>query len=216
MVGIVLGLCGFFIFHDIKEILISVGTTLIGSSTINFVYTFFLAKKTNAEKPNLEPDDALGLKKVYRHRYEKNGKVNHKILTDARSIDAISQRGLDKLRQELGNKLLQRLEDGLEMKILVPETLEKFDKDANSKLVTWFAELRPNLREKVVIRYYKGMPQDLYFRVNGMIFTGPYFLTKDEQFNITYEFEAKSDGGKIYSEYFNDLWNKSEGGTLKL
>ena len=66
-------------------------------------------------------------------------------------------------------------------------------------------------KECIEIRYYDEYPMDFYCRIDGRIFTGPYSSGRTEDYSITYQFMSDTEGGRHYTELFEDLWTGSHG-----
>jgi hypothetical protein len=213
LAGCVLLLLGHWFLQDWKEILYSVGTAFLASSLM----AVFSQRYLIDEKPDLSVK--WGLVNIYSQRFEKNEKLNEKIQNQAKNVDVITQEGLATLRQKLGPRLKERLGNGLKMRILIPKIKKGAFPVVEQKLrdlVKWREQLIHKQKENIKIRYYSGVPQDLYFCVDNTIIVGPYFLNRTiNQLTITYEFNAETTGGKIYSEYFDELWEKSKEGEIK-
>jgi len=215
-----------------NEILSGIGIAFISTSLISLFSKFFLVNNSGKNEPNvtIEPDSRSkinleiynwGLIMIHRNRCDKNEKVNSYIEKHAMKIDIMTQDSLHSLRLNMENELTNRLTHGMEMRILLPSEKELRHFNKNKELVEWWTNLPENQRNNIKIRRYEGTPQDLYFRVDNMIFIGPYILgVQSNQSTITYEFELchsdkkektdeKTKGGKLYSEYFERIWRES-------
>jgi hypothetical protein len=212
LAGFVLLFAGNKLPQNWKEILHSVGTAFLASSLM----AFFSKRYLIDEKPDFE--GKWGLKNIYLQRFEINGKLNEGIKNQAKIVDVVTQEGIDSLRKNLGTKLEKRLGNGLKMRILIPgikSGVYPVIEQNIRGLVEWREQLTRARKDNVKIHYYSGAPQDLYFRVDNTITVGPYFLNRNtNQITVTYEFKAETAGGKIYSEYFDELWEKSKEGAL--
>lgn len=54
------------------------------------------------------------------------------------------------------------------------------------------------------------MTLDFYWRVDNMIYVGPYFYDEPSNQTITYGFEEGGKGFARYSDYFEKLWNNKD------
>ncbi len=79
------------------------------------------------------------------------------------------------------------------------------------QLVKWADELnKKSTRGKIIIRGYSSMTLDFYWRVDDVIYVGPYWYGLDSQQTITYKFVCGGKGFTQYSEYFNSLWSNEK------
>lgn len=187
------------------------GITFIATSVIAFFNKWLMANDSS----NLLRK--WGLKEIYEHRHEKNRRINDYIINSATKLDIMTQNSLKELRKNIGKQLEMRLGNGLEMRILIPSDINdpQHTRDIED-LINWCKNLGKKQRQKIEIRSYAGTPQDLYYRVDNMIFVGPYFLgRRSNQLTITYEFTNKN-FGKMYSEYFEQIWEAYKDNKVKL
>ena len=61
----------------------------------------------------------------------------------------------------------------------------------------------------IIIKYYDAMPLDFYWRIDDVLYTGPYWFGTASQQTVTYKFSKGGRGFSLYSNYFEDLWNNS-------
>jgi hypothetical protein len=146
---------------------------------------------------------------------QKDAKTNDRIKGGARVLDCTIQGGLHSLRNKTDVNLKQKIKEGLSIRILIPKNATSPEmEEANKDLEDWFCTLDEKQMQQVTIRKYDGIPQELYFRLDERVFVGPYFANLATSKNITYEFDLHSDGGKIYSNNFEDLWHRSHRGQI--
>ena len=53
------------------------------------------------------------------------------------------------------------------------------------------------------------MTLDFYWRMDDELYVGPYLLNIESQQTITYKHLKGDKGFKLYSDYFESLWNNS-------
>ena len=84
-------------------------------------------------------------------------------------------------------------------------------KDSIEALVEW-ADLLNNKssKGKIVIKGYSSMTLDFYWRVDNVIYIGPYWNGYESQQTITYKYVQGGKGFKTYSDYFEKLWNNDK------
>lgn len=51
------------------------------------------------------------------------------------------------------------------------------------------------------------MTLEFYWRLGDTVYVGPYMYGKASQATITYKYDAGGEGFKMYTRYFDDLWN---------
>lgn len=54
------------------------------------------------------------------------------------------------------------------------------------------------------------MTLDFYWRVDNVVYIGPYWNGYESQQTITYKYIKGGKGFKTYTEYFQKLWNNSK------
>ena len=80
-------------------------------------------------------------------------------------------------------------------------------------LVDWGKKLKVETNGDISIKFYNSMTLDFYWRMDNVLYTGPYMYGRDSQQTITQKFEKsdKEDQNclrfQTYTEYFEDLWN---------
>jgi len=79
------------------------------------------------------------------------------------------------------------------------------------KLHEWVISLQKEIpNANIQIRYYDSLPQDFYWRQDGVIYIGPYLYGKISQQTITYKFRSNSEGYDYYKRYFDELWDNKK------
>jgi hypothetical protein len=203
----------FLLPPGLKEILYSLGTAFLASSFIGFFNKRYLSDE-KAETLYKE----WGLRNIYEFRVQKNAKTNERIKNGAKRLDCIIQGGLDGLRNKVDVNLIEKISGGLIIRLLIPkdDASPEIGK-ANKELEDWYYKLSDKQKSNITIRKYNGSPQELYFRLDEMVFVGPYFVNLDSSRNITYEFDLhySSKGGELYAEHFEDLWENSKDGEIR-
>lgn len=53
------------------------------------------------------------------------------------------------------------------------------------------------------------MTIDFYWRIDDILYTGPYWYGTASQQTVTYKFKKGGRGFVLYSNYFEDLWNNT-------
>ncbi len=58
------------------------------------------------------------------------------------------------------------------------------------------------------------MTLDFYWRMDGELYVGPYLYGMSSQETVTYKFDEGGEGFKIYSDYFEKIWENSKENVL--
>ena len=59
------------------------------------------------------------------------------------------------------------------------------------------------------MKYYDSRTLDFYWRIDDIVYVGPYLPSSESQATITYKFEKDGRDFALYSNYFDELWNIS-------
>lgn len=148
------------------------------------------------------------------------------ILTKAeKQIDVLGI-GLNQFREDNGEIIKSKAIDGVKVRLLVI----KPDSEISSirsyqendiggeeieipliKLKTFVNEVNAiinakNKGEKVQIKCYNAVPSTMIFRIDSIMFVGPYLHKTPSRNTITYKIEMDTEMFKQYEKHFNDLW----------
>lgn len=161
---------------------------------------------------------------IFRTRAEKNAESDallegHNI----KQLDGIAF-GLRSFRNTRERDVLACLNNGTSIRLLVMDPESAFAKQraleendnpdsiANSilELTIWAQKLNKlSSNGKISIKYYNAMPLDFYWRIDDVLYTGPYWFGTASQQTVTYRFSKGGRGFSLYSNYFDDLWNNT-------
>jgi hypothetical protein len=219
----VLSLITAFIFNfpDLKNILISVGCSLIASSIVSYLTSKYLIR-VNRIKGIIE---YWGLEAIYETRQEMNRSTDIAFNALENNLDIIAW-GLKSFRDAKDKIVKEKVKHGLQIRIIAldPDSQyvkqrERDEKEVEGQikqtiehLTQWINELKEISPDpaNIQIRYYNRLPEDFYFRVDDHIFIGPYLYGKSSQQTISYEFTGTSQGFTYYKDYFEKLWTDPE------
>lgn len=202
---------------DIKNILISVGCSLLASASVSYLTSKYLVR-INRIKELIE---YWGIFAIYETRQEMNRSTDTAFETLENRLDIIAW-GLKSFRDGKTKIVQEKVKRGLKLRILAPDPESIFVKQREIAenevpgqirktiidLGGWIDELKllSTNSENVQIKYYDKLPEDFYFRVDDSIFIGPYLYGKSSQQTISYEFKGPSHGFTYYNDYFEKLW----------
>lgn len=166
--------------------------------------------------------DNWGVEKIFRTRAEKNAESDPMLEShDVKILDGIAF-GLRSFRNNREYDVLQCLQNGMKMRLLTihPDSIfvkqraleENVPDDSirNSilDLVMWGNKLnRKSNNGKIEIKYYNTMTLDFYWRIDDILYVGPYMYNIISQQTMTVKFSSAGKGFNLFSHYFDDLWN---------
>ena len=213
--GILLIPADIYWFKTESHLWISIGCSLIASASV-ILMTELLVNRVKAD-----PLEKWNLCKIYSTRAEKNADSDPKLDKAREQLDAVAF-GLSSFRAKYGNKVEKILKKGVNVRILTmnqngtfvnQRDLEESSVSGNTKksiddLVDWAKKLNNKSKKgKIAIKGYNCMTLDFYWRVDDVIYVGPYWYGYKSSDTITYSFSKGGKGFNLYSEYFEKLWN---------
>ncbi len=162
------------------------------------------------------------LERIFRTRAEKNTESDPKLeMHDTKQLDGIAF-GLSSFRSAREKDVLACLKNGMNMRLLIMNPNSCFVKQraleegvhADSistsiiSLVEWINRLNKKSNSgKIEIKYYNAMTLDFYWRMDDVVYVGPYLYNIMSQQTITYKFVKGGKGFDLYTDYFESLWN---------
>lgn len=219
--GIILVLLGIIFLKStvISTVLISVGSSLIASSVVSFITTYNMMIRI---KQN-EITEKWGLECITENRGLMNAIINDCFKKKVSQIDIIAY-GLKSFRESKDSTIRNQLIKGMSMRIITvkPDSpiLNQKDDDENKMpgstessiidLVTWVGEINETINANIRLKCIDKLPTELYFRVDDMVFVGPYELLRESQQTVTYQYRCNTLGGNYYQQYFEQLWEISK------
>lgn len=221
-VGIILIMFGVWVGRMTQTwgaILLSIGTALV-STSLTFLINYLSEYKEDMYKENVKK---WGLCGIYKTRAEINDTSNN-LLRKAKELD-ICAMGLKSFRDAQSDLIRARVKKGMKIRILTisPDSAYAKDIDENEGLLigstktavedlqAWLGSMKKYQKnpDQIQIRTYDHYPFEFYFRIDNVVFCGPY-QTKTSQQTITLYFEKGGEGYNYYRNYFENLWGKYE------
>lgn len=162
-----------------------------------------------------------GLEHIYRLRAEKNVEADALLLKpDVKELDGIAF-GLKTFRSAHTEDVENCLINGTRIRLLTMNPASPFVKQRELEenevggqieksivdLVEWATALKKRTGGDISIKYYNSMTLDFYWRVDRVLYVGPYLYGRASQATLTYKFEKGGLGYKEYTRYFEDIWN---------
>ena len=205
-------------FWSNKDELVSKIKTSISSETKETLATGW-------SRNYVEGNENWGLVKVFESRAEKN-KESDPILEkhNIKQLDGIAF-GLTSFRSKRENDLLKCLKNGMQMRLLVMdpdgELISRREREENSidgsmkyainQLVEWGDKLNKQSGSgKIRIKAYRCMTLDFYWRMDDVLYVGPYLYGIVSQQTLTYKYKNGGKGFTFYTDYFEQLWENED------
>jgi len=214
LLGIIMCIVSTYLPIPWDNVVLSIGCSLIASGIVILAHDFLVEKK---QKSLL---DEWKIEKIYSTRSEKNAESDPELMKTKYCIDVIAF-GLGSFRSKHTSKVETCLRKGVNIRILTmdPESSYVGIRDAEEnksmgttkhsieQLVQWADALnKKELKGKIVIKGYSSMTLDFYWRVDDVVYVGPYWYGVDSQQTITYKFVDGGQGFTQYTEYYETLW----------
>jgi len=203
----------------IQNILISVGCSLIATSIITAITTYYL----NDDKQARRVIDIWGLKNI-EIRSTLNIEINERLDTMTEGMDIVAL-GMKNLLAAKGSLIRNKINQGVNVRILTLNPESNFVKQREKEedepegqikksinsLIEWAKEVKQgDPRGQIVVKIYDGLPQDTYQRIDKYVYVGPLHYAKPSQQTISYEYKPNSKGASYYTEYFTSLWENEQ------
>lgn len=166
-----------------------------------------------------------GLNRIFKTRAEKNNESDSFLEKHSvKNLDGIAF-GLRSFRSIRKKDIIECLDNGMNMRLLVmspdseyikqraKEEKEDIDSIAKSvrELIAWVDEVRKESKAgSIKIKVYDSMTIDFLWRIDDVVYVGPYLYGIPSQQTITFKYYKPGRGYKMYTDYFESLWNDSE------
>lgn len=218
IIGGILVLLDIFWIKTITNVWISIGCSLIASGLVILLTALLI------ERRKYDPLDDWKIQKIYSTRAERNSEADPNIDRAKYCIDGIAF-GLSSFRPMYGGKIEHCLRKGINIRLLAMDPNGKYitDREIEERsvegsikktiddLVMWANGLNAKkYKGQIVVKGYKCMTLDYYWRVDDEMYIGPYWYGYKSSDTITYKFLSGGKGFQHYSDYFESLWNNAE------
>lgn len=220
IIGILLILMDIFWTKSQSNVFVNIGCSLIASGLV----LFFTALLIDYRKDYLVWSE-WKLERIFPTRADKNRDSDPKLEKhNIKQLDGIAF-GLKSFRSNRRSDVLACMQSGMDVRLLVMDPTGDFVKQRELEesaapggisksiwdLIEWAEELnRQSNYGKIQIRFYDTMTLDFYWRLDDEIYIGPYMLDVESQQTITYKYVKGGKGFRLYSEYFESLWNNKK------
>lgn len=201
-----------------NRVWLSIGCSLIASASVILLNVLLL------ERRNEKDTDKWGMVKIYATRAEKNKDSDPMLGNMKYKLDGIAF-GLKTFRTGQSEKVEAALSRGVQIRLITmqPESpfvrqreIEEKEQEGQIKntiqqLISWADSLNAKgYKGKIQIKGYSCMTLDFYWRMDDIIYMGPYWYGYSSQQTVTYRFDEGGIGFSIYEKYFEKLWNDNE------
>lgn len=216
LAGFALTIFDIYWFKTDSNVWISIGCSLVASALVILLNTFLV------DATIYNPLDDWKLRRITVTRSEINNECASKLAKAKYQVDIVAF-GLQSFRNKQSDVIESYLKKGVNFRILTMnpsssfvQQREKEEDDTNiknsiEKLIEWADKLNAKqYKGKIIVKGYSCMTLDFYWRVDHTIYVGPYWVGYDSQQTVTYAFDKGGEGFKLYSEYFEKLWNTAD------
>ncbi len=225
--GGILVYCGRFQWVSEQSLLIGIGCSLLASGLVILLQSLLVeVKETNYA-------DDWGLTKIYNTRAEKNADTDGQLINTRERIDIVAF-GIKSFRDRYNRDVQTIVNRGVNIRILTmnpsqdnpflkQREIEEHELEGQilnsiNELVQWADEINKQSKSKkcgsIIVKGYKCMTLDFYWRADDELFVGPYWYGRGSQQTVTYKFEKGKKGFELYSGYFEELWDDSSNTVL--
>ena len=187
------------------------------------------------EEKIINPLEEWKISKIYHKRSEKSNDSDPKIKYLRNNLDVVAF-GLKSFRTSHGDDVKKCIENGTVIRILTMSPTSSFiserEKEENetegqilntiNSLIKWAEDLNSKTRKSkknknvghIEVRGYDCMTLDFYWRMDDDLYIGPYWQGYSSQQTITYKFDKGGEGFRVYTDYFEKLWDNAKNNVL--
>lgn len=200
-------------------------TTQLSNSLISEIG---LHPKTGWIRTELQPEIIQNLSEwkmshIFRLRADKNAESDPMLTKQkVKELDAIIF-GLKTFRSAHTVDIENCLKNGTRIRFLVmnPDSLFVKQREIEENevegqisksivdLLKWAKKLKKTTKGDISVKYYNSMTLDFYWRIDNVLYVGPYLFGRASQATITYKYESGGLGYNEYTNYFEELWNNT-------
>ncbi len=204
------------------SIILNIGAGLITSGIVAIFYLIY--PHLDMEKDYLR-FRKMGLIDIYQRR-NLSQEYSELLETAEKKIEVLGL-GLDHFREDNGAVIKYKALAGVVVRMLVVkpgsqissirsyqendlhgETIEIPLEKLKQYVISVNQEIdNLNRGTKIQMKFYDAVPSTMIFRIDDIMFFGPYLHKISSRNTITYKVEENSEIFKQYEKHFNDLWN---------
>lgn len=221
LLGLFFIICDNFWWETSKSIWISIGCSMIASGIVAILSQLLIQDISSREIDNWK------IVKIFDRRSEKNKESDPLLSSIKENLDGVAF-GLKKWRTNNKTEILSALNRGVSIRLITmnpqsPHVQERaIEEGQHENLANSINDLiafanimnSKSTNGKIQIKGYNSMTLDFYWRMDDLIYVGPYLFNKDSSDTITYKFLKGGKGFDYYRNYFEELWTNQELITL--
>lgn len=217
--GIIFTLYGYF--ND-NQIIINVGAGFVTSGIVAIFYLIY--PHLDIEKDYLR-FRKMGLIDVFQRR-NLSQEYSELLVKAEKQIDVLGL-GLDHFREDNSEIVKAKALEGVLVRLLAikPESqvssIRSYQENdlrgetieiPLQKLKSYVRDVNRTIDKldkgnKIQLKFYNAVPSTMIFRIDSVMFVGPYLHKIPSRNTITYKLEIDTEVFKQYDKHFNDLWN---------
>jgi hypothetical protein len=224
LINIIIILLGiiFLGYSPNNEIIQNIGAGLFASGIVAIFYLIY--PHLDIEKDYLR-FRKMGLINVYQRR-DLNQEYSELLKKAEKQIDVLGL-GLDHFREDNGKIVKTKALNGVPVRLLVIKPNSRVSSIRSyqendlrgetieiplEKLKSYVIEVNETIDNsrkgnKISLKCYNAVPSTMIFRIDNIMFIGPYLHKISSRNTITYKVESDTEIFKQYEKHFNDLWN---------
>jgi len=227
LINIIIIICGgsLLLSFPNNQNLLNIGAGLLASGIVAIFYLIY--PQIDLERDYLR-FRKMGLLEVYPRRDQ--SKEYENLLKKAEKFIDVLGLGLNQFREDNEAIIKEKALQGVEIRLLVidpksPVTAVRSYQENDlagemikipiQKLKRYVNEVNESIEnekkgKKIQIKYYNAVSSTMIFRIDNVMFVGPYFHKIPSRTTITFKIENDTEIFNQYSRHFNDLWNDKE------
>lgn len=222
IVGILMVVADIFWIRSQTGVWISIGCSLIASALVLLFTTMLI------ERVPFNPLNEWKIERIFATRAEKNSDSDPELEHIEYCLDGIAF-GLRSFRSKQTKRIELCLQRGVNIRLLTMDPNSDFVKQREreenetegqithtiNELVKWADDLNAKSHKgKIVVKGYKCMTLDFYWRLDDTLYIGPYLYGIPSQQTITFKFNKGGKGFQTYIDYFESLWDNNDLSTV--
>ncbi|MDP3065319.1 MAG: hypothetical protein Q8N08_01135 [Methanobacteriaceae archaeon] len=218
---ILLGLI-FIGYSQNDQIILNIGAGLLASGIVAIFYLIY--PHIDFERDYLRFRQ-MGLKDIYLRR-DQSQEYSELLKKAQKNIDVLGL-GLNQFREDNESIIKEKSLNGVAVRLLVVDSKSPIlsirsyqENDLKGetidiplkKLKNYAIEVNKIIDElkkgkKIQIKRYNAVPSTMIFRIDDIMFVGPYLHNLPSRTTITFKIENNTELFKQFENHFNELWN---------
>jgi len=227
LINIIIIICGgsLLLSFPNNQNLLNIGAGLLASGIVAIFYLIY--PQIDLERDYLR-FRKMGLLEVYPRR-DQSKEYENLLKKAEKNIDVLGL-GLNQFREDNEAIIKEKALQGVEIRLLVidpksPVTAVRSYQENDlagemikipiQKLNNYVTEVNKIIDKskngkKIQIKYYNAVSSTMIFRIDNVMFVGPYFHKIPSRTTITFKIEHDTEIFNQYYRHFDELWNDKE------